>query len=643
MATVDYTPRAVQRGWPVRFQVWVDGVWHTRVTGVIFHLAPRLIEDGVDADGVNPYVVDVHASGPMHRLLKGAHLPSPLSIALGGSTVLAAWLSLEDSVTARNPAVGITGQPRATGVNVQFGQVDRGLPGASSVARLEQPTSRIIMPVSAGDQIGVGSDQACSASWYWTSIEPLSATPVDIARITLQSDLIATVVVRANEAGLNTVAFDAAGTDLGDVFAFWPTAGDPTEGDWLGIRVEIERPGLIAPVRLRTSVHGVGELSWIPYSTTVSGTMGLGGISQVEALGGAFSHMSVVNTLDTPPSTQWPAAGHAREYAQSRLTRVTEAAGVPMAPVTPPTTTVVRMGPSPQSGLLDVLRDVEQADVGGVLYEDRLGRMAWLGRVDRYNQEPSMTLSYGQLAPPLEASDDDRFTRNAALVTADGIDPAYYEDAAHIARFGRYDDEVEFNVTDLRTLSRRAQWLVHMGTVEDMRYPVVTLLLHAPETEPLLPQWLACDIGSRVVVTGVPEPLGGGAMDQSIAGYTEVLTTHAWVVTASMAPASPWRVFVLGDPERGRLDTAGSELALAAGSSDTTLLVATDPGRRRWMTSAERPADFPLHVNVGAEVVQVDDIAGTSSPQTFSVTRAVSGLGIEHPAGTRVRVARWGV
>ncbi|MGA5669021.1 hypothetical protein ACPCTG_26500 [Streptomyces pseudogriseolus] len=49
------------------------------------------------------------------------------------------------------------------------------------------------------------------------------------------------------------------------------------------------------------------------------------------------------------------------------------------------------------------------------------------------------------------------------------------------------------------------------------------------------------------------------------------------------------------------------------------------------------PVHFPIDVQVGGEVMTVTGISGTS-PQTFTVTRAVNGISKPHAAGTTVRV-----
>ena len=45
-----------------------------------------------------------------------------------------------------------------------------------------------------------------------------------------------------------------------------------------------------------------------------------------------------------------------------------------------------------------------------------------------------------------------------------------------------------------------------------------------------------------------------------------------------------------------------------------------------WITTAGFPSMFPFDINVAGERITVTAITGSSTPQTFTVTRAVNGV-----------------
>jgi hypothetical protein len=56
----------------------------------------------------------------------------------------------------------------------------------------------------------------------------------------------------------------------------------------------------------------------------------------------------------------------------------------------------------------------------------------------------------------------------------------------------------------------------------------------------------------------------------------------------------------------------------------------------RWVTAADDAASLPFDVMCAGERMTVTDVSGTSSPQTFTVTRAVNGVSKTLPVGQPV-------
>ncbi|MFI2664891.1 hypothetical protein [Micromonospora carbonacea] len=621
-----------RRGCPLRVQVSHAGTWWTRFTGIVGELEPGLASDRAH----DTYEVDVLAFGVLQRLGRGSAVRSPLLRLMTG-TQWQAYAPLEDGPGTTGPTVYATKPTagRATG-GVTFGARDEGLPGSSSVARLESTSARITVP-AAGGVFVVSDTVIATAQVYMTS--PQLDAEADLTTLTLSGPVVDRIVVRASKALIRATAY-LEETQVGTTSMSWPLGVDPTAG-WVGVQVSLTRPGLVPNTQISVRVHPVGSLVWTTSSAGSITGSSVGYITGITLLaagvqGTSFSHLGVVLSGALPEDTAWAASGYAGEDAGARLERVAADESVPLLPVGVAGTL---MGPQPLASLLDIARDVEATD-GGILYESLDGRMAYLPRVARYNRPADLPLTYSQLAPGLAPTDDDLDTSNDWTVSRPGGGSERVADEEHVAQYGRYEQSATVNVASDDDTRAQAGWRVHLGTVSDLRYPQIALNFGREAAAAALPAWLAADrIGARTTVSRVAAGLAVGGIDQHIEGYTEVLDRYMWDVRLVCAPAGPWRVWVIGDQVLGRLDTGGSGLAVAAGESDASLVVVTDPGLRRWITSAERPGDFPFHVQMGGEVVQVTDISGTSGTQTWSVVRAVNGVSKSHPAGTRVGLA----
>jgi hypothetical protein len=124
-------------------------------------------------------------------------------------------------------------------------------------------------------------------------------------------------------------------------------------------------------------------------------------------------------------------------------------------------------------------------------------------------------------------------------------------------------------------------------------------------------------------------------------GVTESLNAFELTEGYVCVPESPYRVGVYDDPVYGRYDTDGSQVVGTLSSSAVAFQVATtNPSSPLWTTSV---GDFPFDIEVSpagssGERMTVTDITGSSSPQTFTVTRAVNGVSRGWPSGTDVRL-----
>lgn len=435
--------------------------------------------------------------------------------------------------------------------------------------------------------------------------------------------------------GVQTVAqilFDGSGPGN-------PLAAD-FYGNWWSVRVAeitsgsnvIAYLGLAATDGSGASVNG-GSVAG---SHSTIGAVTLSAASATDQI--AFGHVAAFTDPAFSVSTDLTLnaaalSGWAGELAHERVSRLCREASIP-AHVTAGTSAA--MGPQGSGTLLDELRDCEAAD-GGVLYEHQFG-IGYQALSERFNQPVALELDFdaGHIIMPAPADDDQRL-RNEWTVARDGGSFATYRDDANVALNGLYDDQATVNVETDAQLADVAGWKVHVGTVDEYRWPGIPIKLHG--SPDVIPAWLATPLGSRVTIDNPPAGLPPDQIDLVLEGYTERWDTVSWDVSLNTSPASAYRVGVYGTaPTVSRYDSANSALSAAVGTSDTSLTVATEAGHAPWITTASYASQFPFDIGIGGEQIAVTGIVSATSPQTFTVTRGVNGVSKSHDSGAQVRL-----
>lgn len=338
--------------------------------------------------------------------------------------------------------------------------------------------------------------------------------------------------------------------------------------------------------------------------------------------------------------------GHTGESAGRRMQRLCNEEGITFLPVGDLDDTE-SMGPQTQLALVPLLRECADVDMGH-LFEprDALG-LAYRTRVSLYNQAAALSLSYaaGNLAAPLNPVDDDQTIRNdITLERTGGSSARAVQQGGPLSILpppdgvGLYDESVTLNAATDARLGDLASWRLGLGTVDEARYPKIELLVtHSSWNAAKLSAGLALDIGDRVVIDDLPPELPPDPVSQIVVGLSETFDEYSHAITVNCVPESPYQVAVWNE---SRYDTAGSELAAGVDAAATSLSVATTLGPV-WTQDA---ADLPLDIMCGGERMTVTAISGSSSPQTFTVTRSTNQISKAHPAGTSLSLAdpkRW--
>lgn len=401
------------------------------------------------------------------------------------------------------------------------------------------------------------------------------------------------------------------------------------------VDVTVYIDGVSTATATKTSVTNAGVRTfWLfPYSGTDGSFFNLGHVAAWTA-----NAPSVTDAANA-------ALGHQGEKAGRRIERLCSEEGLEFTPVgnldqTHP------MGPQFTDTLVDILREAANTDLG-ILFEPRqhLG-FGYRTRSSLYNQTPRLALTYtaSELASPPEPVDDDQNTRNDITVTrregesfSKRLETGTLSVLDPPVGVGRYDENVTVNPPSDVYLPNQAAWRLHLGTVDEARYPSVDLHLQRQQiTADLRLNIVDTDIGDRVTIDDPPAWLPPDQISTIMQGSAERLDQFEHQIMFNTAPESPYQVGVYGAAatQGYRYDTAGSSLATAfAAGADTSMSVAVDT-LPLWVTAA---GEFPLEIECGGVRLEVTAISGSSSPQTFTITATpVNGVTKTIPAGTPV-------
>ncbi|MFD7428402.1 hypothetical protein ACFV6Z_15340 [Streptomyces sp. NPDC059818] len=563
----------------------------------------------------------IEASGILRRMGQGKKaLDSTLRRRIPSGPGMLAYWPMEDERDARAAYSPLPNVTPMTVTGLDFA-ADDSLSGSSPLPKLKNPASlqaRVPGTTTMGWQVEFV---------YCLPTMPVAQT--EIMRVSVTGATMRTAVLYASTSGIRLETLDVEGAVIS---AFLHTAGPALAaftGVWNRLTIFTGDAGG-GQTRVQATWRDVAANTRFYLATTATTAQGrvttLAGNWGANTEGMAIGHIAVSATPGTgvtgspPASTIFEGAddGFTGETSLNRMRRlaIEEANQLDLAWIDGDTGALSElMGPQRPNTLIDLLTEAEETD-GGILYE-RLDRAALMyrDRASLYNQPVRLALDYtatGEVPPPLEPTEDDQRIRNDLTVTRSGGSSGrvIQQDGPLSvlpppAGVGPYDESVTLSLYDDLQPERIAGWRVHLGTVDEARYPTISVWLHAAPH--LIESVLGLDIGDRLTIAHPPPWLPPGTIDQHIRGYTEVLDQFEWSLTFNCAPALPWQVGVVEDPVLSRADTAGSSLAAAATSTATTLPVATTTGPI-WVSD---PAQMPFDVRVGGEVVTVTDVTGS--------------------------------
>lgn len=618
----------IGRGTPLRVQVQYEagGTVFDRWYGEVVTWQPRWTKTGA-ADAY----VEVEGAGAMRRLGRGSSpLRSPLYRAIStiGTDLVAYW-PLEDGEASSQLQAAVGGRP----ITVQ---------GAPQLAAYSGFAASSPMPtLQDGRLLAVPPTYTptgpATAQVRWLMRVPSGTTPGVVLLRAKASGTLGWVEIRhGGGTSLQVEGFNDAGVSVGS--AVWGFG--TVEGRKLRVSLELTQSG--ANISVTVTTYEVGAAAGIFNTGSFAGVT-LGSITQLDvnptqaALGDvAFGHLSlerVITSLFAVSSSVL--VGYAGERADDRMVRLCAENGVSFA-LLPPTTPAQLMGAQSTGDLLTLLRECEATD-GGMLYEPvSATELGYRTGASLLSQTPVVVPYQDNLLLPFEPVEDDEGTRNVVTVTrAGGSSSTVTETSGPLgtAAVGVYDDEVTLSLASDADTEQQAGWLVHLGTTDEARWPLIGIDLAHPvllANRALRDAVLAVTLGVRLDVTNVPDWVPPFEVSQLTQGYTETITPHHHRLWWNCSPARPYRVArwsTAGD----RWSGAGTELAGALSTTTQTTFTVTPPAGVGW---THDDGDYPIVI--GGEVMTVTDVVGGTD---FTVVRGVNGVRKTHLAGAAVALA----
>ena len=448
---------------------------------------------------------EVEGSGILRRLAQGPKrdislLRSAIS-AIPDANLLAYW-PCEDPVESLEIATGkVGGKPMEFFGTPQLAAYD--LFGASDPV----PTmteAAIIGPVTSYD----------SSSLTQTQFRYLLAIPTDgvantdvVSRLKfLDADAMVYTDVIFNDppgglgsyGGPGTMSVIARDGDQAEIGGGTQNLTMDVRGRQLLTAVELSNSGadLIVTLRVLDLVTGdtdsaaitVGgtNLSRVTQATMAPETLS----SAAGADGMAVGHVYLQPVI-TPITDLGTSVSPSGETAGRRVQRTCGEEGIAFESVGDLDDTVA-MGGQDRLNPLELMQEAESAD-DGMLYESMpmLG-LGYRTRQSLTNQDPQLTLDYtgfnlAEIPTPVE---DDRYIQNRVTVTVRDVAATYSMTTGSLSTeqpptgVGVYGTDITLNLEKTADGQSHAAWRVHLGTVDEPRYPQISVnLAHSSFTD----------------------------------------------------------------------------------------------------------------------------------------------------------------
>jgi hypothetical protein len=292
----------------------------------------------------------------------------------------------------------------------------------------------------------------------------------------------------------------------------------------------------------------------------------------------AVGHLSVTyGAVPLMVPAAYALGGYVGEFAMTRFSRICGEMGIAAETIGTASSTAA-MGPQIDDTLTNVLQSVEDVDMG-LLFESRTQfGLGYRSLTSMANQAAAATISYtaNRVDPSLAPVYDDSLTRNNVTVTNQST--GYTQQSILTAGAmsvlnppsgigNGYAYQRTVNAALDSQTAGIATWLLNVGSVDEVRFPVVTMKMVRAENGSLFAAIPGLRPGDYLQITSPPSFLSASTIKQLAFGYTETMGQHEWTLAYNTVPESPYETgFSAGTVQTAQLPGSGAVTSTAPGA-----------------------------------------------------------------------------
>lgn len=596
----------------------------------------------VDGEGLD-ITVEAEAGGLIRRLQANkTPLQSPIYLAFSGFSSHGWWTG-EDSTGSDTTIASsaVTGVQPASISDISFVGFDSTLAGSAGVMECGDTNPTFVGQCKS---VTIGSQTHFIGYFKFPTI-PVTETVIftiysdsgTVKKWTWSTDADEYFCRGYNAAGTEIVTKDSGhgsvnGSAAPDQWVAWHLQLTNTAGT-----IAIKSEWMVIETGATYTQNSIGTTSYAGNNGTFSRVV-------VQTSGSAlnefrFAHLMCATTNvvfwdGSDPTFAKFSAGWPEEYADQRFIRICELLGV-VPVIVGSVENTIQMGVQPLDTGINILYECAEAD-GGQIVEaiDQLA-LEYRTRKSLYNQY-GMSLTWADLAEGLEATPDDTDIANDIILDRSGggqaratLEYGPMSIQAPPNGINAVTDGPIVNNSSASELPFLAQAMLLKRTWPEARYPSVVVNMHHPtfsEDSELMVAAQRTNITDIMTITDLPLFMAPAPLELMATGITEEIYTQEWQIQWSMVPYGPYITSELEDiagetysdfkVTHNTVDgVVQQQLNAAIDDNDTSIAIKTLSGAL-FVTGA---VDFML--KIGGEFLTVTNISGSSSPQTFTVTR----------------------